>query len=289
MPFAGLLISGGASLFSGLLGAGAASSAAGAQEQGEQQVLDLLKQIQPQAQGDISSGVAGANSTLSSTYGNDLGLLAPYLSSGSTALQQLNAMVGSGGFQAPTSVTEANDPGYQFREQQGQLALQRAQSSTGSAEGGAAAKELSQYNQNYASNEYNNVYNRALGTYQTNFGNLSALAGMGLSATNTGVGASNLTGTQSAGNTFAGGQLEANNLMQGLGISADALTGAANARASGYVGGANALGGAATNFGNAATSYTNGQSQLALLQQLLARSGSSTSYANLAPNGDTYA
>lgn len=247
IPVVGPLISGG-------IGALASGKAAGTQAQSQQDVLNLLAKIQPQAQSDISGGVAGANSTLGDYYTKNMGLLKPYTDTGTSALAQLEALTRSGGFQAPTGLTEGNDPGYQARMALGQQAVERSAAARGGALGGAAGKELTQYGQTFGSNEYGNVYNRALGTYNTNFGNLQQLAGMGLSATNTGVGAGNITGSTIAGNQYGGGLAQSNNLMQGLGTSADAITGAANARASGYVGGANAIaggiGGASNNLMN---------------------------------------
>ena len=58
---------------------------------------------------------------------------APFLQAGQGAVGKLSDLVQNGGlpawnqqFQAPTDVTEQNDPGFQFRLQQGQDALQRS-------------------------------------------------------------------------------------------------------------------------------------------------------------------
>lgn len=110
---------------------------------------------------------------------------APWLQAGKTALGQLSAGTGPGGnlvstygktfdggpgFAAPTGVNAQNDPGYAFRLAEGQKALERSQAAKGTGTGGAALKEAARYGQDYASNEYGNVYNRALSQYQTNFG-----------------------------------------------------------------------------------------------------------------------
>lgn len=137
---------------------------------------------------------------------------APWLQSGKTALGQLDTLTAPGGglttpygktfdpgkfegpqfkpyaefnggpaFKAPTGADFQNDPGYQFRLEQGQKALERSAAAKGSATGGAAIKAAQRYGQDYASNEYGNVYGRALGTYQTNFGN--SLAGWNANST----------------------------------------------------------------------------------------------------------
>lgn len=151
-------------------------------------------------------------------------------------------------FQAPTAATEQNDPGYQFRLQQGQQALENSAAARGGLLSGGTAKALQQYGQDYASNEYGNVYNRALGEYQQNynifqnnqntqFNRLASLAGYGqTSAAQLGG-----LGQQAAGNT-------SNTLLTSGQQVGNSLQNAAAARASGYVGAANAY---ANMFGNA--------------------------------------
>lgn len=69
------------------------------------------------------------------------------------------------------------DPGYQFRIDQGNRAINAAASARGMANSGRALKELTEYGSNLASNEYNNAYNRQ-------YNRLSALAGYGQGANN---------------------------------------------------------------------------------------------------------
>lgn len=111
------------------------------------------------------------------------------------------------------------DPGYQFRLSEGLKALDQQAAARGGLISGAALKASQRYGQNAASDEYQNAFNR----YQVNRSNqlnpLQALAGQAQSATNT------------------LGQASQNYANQG----ANALQNAGNARASGYVGQANAL------------------------------------------------
>lgn len=117
------------------------------------------------------------------------------------------------------------DPGYWFRLQQGQQGLQNSAAAGSGALSGAALKDLLGYNQDMASTEYGNSFNR----YQTQQGNifsrLMGIAGLGQNAA-AGVGNQ---GTQLAGQA---GQF---------------LSNAGTAAGSGIVGGANALTGGATN------------------------------------------
>lgn len=118
------------------------------------------------------------------------------------------------------------DPGYGFRLQQGTQALRNAASAGSGALSGAALKDLLDYNQNAASQEYTNAFNR----YQTQQGNifsrLSTIAQLGQSAA-AGVGSQ---GTALAGN------------------AGQAIANAGAAQGAGIVGAGNALGQGATNY-----------------------------------------
>jgi len=68
----------------------------------------------------------------------------------------------------PNSVNALNDPSYQFRLQQGVNALDKSAAARGNLLSGAQQKAVQQYGQDMASQEYQNAYNRALQTNQTN-------------------------------------------------------------------------------------------------------------------------
>lgn len=263
MPFSGLLT---ASLLSTGAGIFGAETAAGTQQQAEADVLKLLKQLTPQELTAISGGVSGANSTLGEQYGTNMGLLAPYTSSGTNALAQLNGLTASGGFRPPSLATAEQYPGYQFQQEQGELALNQSAAAAGGALSGGALKAAEQYGQGLAQTDYSNVYNQALGTYQTNFGNLAQLANLGMGATNTGVQSGNILGSQQAANTYGGGLASAQILGQNFGSTAAAITGSANASAAGTIGATNAVSGGVNNLSN-----------LMLLQSLLKPGGSGSS------------
>lgn len=199
----------------------------------------------------VNPGAGGNPLTSGSGFG---GLIAPWT-------QQ---------FEAPTNVTEQNDPGYQFRLQQGQQALERSAAAKGNLLTGNTARDINSYGQDYASNEYNNVYNRALGQYQQNYNifnqnqakqynALASLAGVGQTT---------------AGQLGSAGQQAANNvgniLLTSGAQQGQQINNAAAARASGYVGAANAYGGALSGVGN-------NISQTLLLKQLLGGQGANGS------------
>jgi len=64
-----------------------------------------------------------------------------------------------------------DDPSYQFRLDQGQKALDRQGAASGRFLSGSQLQAASNYNQGAASQEFQNAYSRALGTFGTNEGN----------------------------------------------------------------------------------------------------------------------
>jgi hypothetical protein len=74
------------------------------------------------------------------------------------------------------------EPGYDFRLQQGDQALERSAAARGGVLGAGTLKDLTQYNQNFASNEFQNAYNRYQQNRATKFGQLYSLSGLGASA-----------------------------------------------------------------------------------------------------------
>lgn len=61
-----------------------------------------------------------------------------------------------------------NDPGYVFRRDQGLEAMQNSAAAKGLLRSGGTFKDLALYNQQLASQEYGNAYDRALQDYKTN-------------------------------------------------------------------------------------------------------------------------
>jgi len=158
------------------------------------------------------------------------GRLGPEIAS-ATQTQQQNPLYGSllRNFSQEDFQT---DPGYQFRIGEGQKQIESSAAARGGLLSGAAAKALTKYNQNFASNEYQNVYNRFNQNQNNTFNRLASLAGVGQQAN---------AQLQQAGQNYA------NN-------AGNALQSAGTARASGYAGQANAigagLGGLTSAFGN---------------------------------------
>lgn len=72
-------------------------------------------------------------------------------------------------FVRPDAQSILGAPGFQARLQAGEGALQRSAASKGLLRSGGTFKDLIEYGQNFASNEYNNNFNQALQTHQANY------------------------------------------------------------------------------------------------------------------------
>jgi hypothetical protein len=240
MPI-GAAIGIGGNILGGILGSSAADKAAKAQETAANQAAQVARDNQALST-NYQTGVAG----------EQRGLLSPYSTAGAGAIGNLSSLLqpggsltqGYGAFEAPTGVTEQNDPGYQFRLKQGLDALQNSAAARGGLLSSGTAKNINDYAQNSASNEYGNVYNRALQTYGTNFNTFNSNQNnlynrlMGVSGLGAGS-ASTLGGLlQSGAGNIAGINADTSHLLTGD------INNAGAARASGYMGANNAWQGA---------------------------------------------
>jgi hypothetical protein len=72
-------------------------------------------------------------------------------------------------FAAPSFDDARNDPGYQLRLQSGQEALERSAAARGVLRTGGTLKDIVNYGQNFATQEYSNVFDRALRAHQARY------------------------------------------------------------------------------------------------------------------------
>jgi len=100
------------------------------------------------------------------------------------------------------------DPGYQFRLGEGQRALERGAAAAGGLLSGGYARRAIRYGQDYASNEYTNVYNRianiaGLGQVSAGAsGNAALMAGANMGAAAGGAGATRASAYTAQGNAW---------------------------------------------------------------------------------------
>lgn len=202
------------SIIGGAMGSNAAESAADTQADAARYAADVQKYI----------------------FNEQTKLQKPFREAGLTAQNKLLGLLGltpgvPGKYARDFSMQDFQaDPGYAFRMAEGMKALDRQAAARGGLISGAALRGAQRFGQDLGSQEYMNAFNR----YQTNRANqlnpLQSLMGAGQTAANT---------LSSAAGQY--GQNAAENAYQG-----------ANARASGYIGSANAwsqaLGGATNAF-----------------------------------------
>lgn len=270
MPIGAILggaIAGGGSLFSGILGAGAANSAANQQAQAAAQALALEQQIYGTTTGNlapyrgIGQNALGSLATglgISDNSGfsfnspllmNPQGPLGPYPTLSSSQLPIYDPSVA--GFQA--------SPGYNFQVQQGTNAIQNASTGPQGTLSGNMLRGVGNYVTGLANQDYynwiNQIYNpgyqsrlqnvllpyqSSVNAYTTNLNQADATQANAIAALQ------NLVGTGQNASVQTGG------FGAGYGGAASGLlTGGGAARAAGTIGSANALGG----VGNALSTY----------------------------------
>ncbi len=225
---------------SAVLGAVASNQASKTQANAANQSTDLQRQMfetqQAQQKPFYDAGVTAENRMLD--------LLGLSSNSGAAGYGSLSKPFSMNDFQA--------DPGYAFRLSEGTKALDRTAAARGGLISGGALKAATRYGQDAASQEYTNAFNR----YQVNRANilnpLQSLTGAGQTSANT------LGSDAGAFGVNAG-----NNII-----------GAGNARASGYVGGANAIAGGVGQ-------YVNNQNQMAFLNRFYPMGGGVSTIDNM--------
>jgi hypothetical protein len=225
----------------------------------------------------LAQGRTGAE-TAREFYGKGVGFQEPYMGAGAGATNQLASLFGPGGAytQQPTYEQLQMDPGYAFRLQQGEQAMTNAARAGGLAGSGGALKAATRYGQEAGSQEYQNAYNRFMANRAQAVQGLQNLAGTGAGAAQTATGLAGSVGNALSGNQFNLGSNLGTMATNAGATTAGAYTGvaptlanlaaanpygtgmenAAAARASGYVGGASALGQALQGPANAMMAYS---------------------------------
>ena len=163
--------------------------------------------------------------------------LTPYREAGYRSLAQLTAGTAPGAeFNRNFTMADfQKDPGYEFRQGEGQKGVERSAAARGGVLSGGAMKAIARYNSDFASGEYGAAYNRFNNDNTTRFNRLSSIAGTGQTATNAGI---------EAGNNLT------NSLQTGVNNISNNISNSANARASQYVNTGNAIGNVAGQVGN---------------------------------------
>lgn len=190
-------------LGSAALGAAATSRAASKASKAQQQAATQQAQLEREM------------------FDRQVELQEPFRQIGLTNLNKLAALYGEGGefARAPGMGEITMDPGYAFRLAEGQKALERSAAARGGLLSGSMLKGAQRYGQELGSQEFSNAYARAMEQRQRVTNALFGLGGIGPTAA-----------------TTIGGA--AQGYAQGAG---QAIQTGGQARASGYLGQANAL------------------------------------------------
>ncbi len=242
MPFGGLgslAVGAGSSLLSGVFGGKAAKKAAATQAASQQQAAAGIGKA-------VSSGQTILDNQNANLYDSIPGVTSafdPYTNAAPGAISNLEDISSTNGplsqkFSFNPSDLQ-NDPGYKFTLDQGQQAIQRAQAAKGGLYGTNTLKSLAGYTTGTADQYFNDAFNRANTTFNTNrqstldrADTLKSLASLGLS------GASGKVGVQQQDlglinqNTLAGANLG----VSGAEAIGQNLVGAGNSKAAGTVG-----------------------------------------------------
>lgn len=231
------------SLIGGSASKKAAKQQAAAADDANAQQMEMYKQSRADQLPFLNSGV-GANRQLAYLLGLNPADIEKEQGNSGTAQADPYADVnkGLGGYGSLSKSFGAGDfsadPGYAFRMAEGQKALERSQSAKGGLLSGAAVKAATRFNQDTASDEYGNAYNR-FNTNQTNLYNrLAGVAGSAQTSANqlgtlgqntanqigdniTSAGAANAAGTIGQANSWATGL---NNIANSFGGSSGSGT-----------------------------------------------------------------
>lgn len=209
---------GGASLIGGIFGSSGASKAAQEQAQAEEQAtaaqLQMFNQVQGNEQPYMQAG-AGAQSQLNYLLGTGTP------GQGGTAAGSSAGGFGSLNQPFTAQYMQQYSPAYQFQLQQGQQGVLNQDAGAQGAESGAALKDLTSFNQNYANTAFNSAFNQYQTQQQNTYGRLSGIAQLGqAAASNQATGASQfgsgIASTLGAtGAAQAGGTVGATNAITG--------------------------------------------------------------------------
>ena len=227
---------------SSVLGASAASSAARTQAA----ATDRATAAQAAA---AEKGIASQERM----FERQIELQEPFRQVGVNALPEL---VAASRYEPFTMSKFQADPGYGFRLKEGLRALENSALARGMGQSGATLRGVTRYGQELGSEEFTNAFNRYLAEGNTKVNRLQSLTGMGQTTSQN---IANEAGQLGRGIASTYGQL-------GQNIGSNLIQGGA-ARASGYMGAANALSGGLSQY----LAYDQNQTRNRLEQQYIDR------------------
>ena len=247
-------VAAGAVLGSAVIGANAASSAANTQAAAAGQASDAQLQASREASAMQLQASRESIAAQQAAFERQVALQEPFREAGMKGQNELMRLLGlSGDVNAKdygtlskqfTGQDMYKDPGYAFRLNEGIKALDRSAAARGGLLSGNQLRGVTQFGQDYSSQEYQNAFNRFQAERAARLNPLQSLAGQAQSTANTLTSAAGNLGSSEAAALMASGNAMASNTLGAGNAAAAGLIGAGNARASGYMGTANAITGA---------------------------------------------
>lgn len=137
-------------------------------------------------------------------------LYAPYRGAGERSVSAYEENIGNQPTYQNTLATLADDPGYQFRLEQGQNTLENSAAARGNLLSGATLKDLTGYAQGMASQEGQAAYSRDMNAYNNQQNQLANLMQMGFNSVSGQVGQQAQSANNLANLAMQGGQNQAN-------------------------------------------------------------------------------
>ena len=137
----------------------------------------------------------------------------PYAQAGTEALGQYQGNIGNQPTYQNTLANLVNDPGYQFRLQQGQQTLENSAAARGNLLSGATLKDLTGYAQGMASQEGQAAYSRDFNAFNNTQNQLANLMQQGFNASGQIVGTGQTSANNLANLALMGGESQGNMYM----------------------------------------------------------------------------
>jgi len=264
VPFLPAIISGAASVGSALIGRSASKGASGSQMAAQDRADQITRDSVRDSGRVLSDNAGDANRVISDSVQSQLEMYRPYMEAGPNALGTLQDLVKSGGdldqkFSFGREDFD-NDPGLKFILENGQKALEQSAALKGGLFSTGTVKNLVNFKEGATNQYFNDAFNRALQSFNTNrtsslarAQSLQDLVHVGMGGTAAAGGATQRGAETIGRNIFDTGRDLANIEMTGAKMRTGYADAKGDAEATGKIGSANAIAGGVTGASNAAS------------------------------------
>lgn len=220
-------------------------------------------------------GIEAGKNDINDSYDTAQSYQDPYVDAGKQTIGDLVTGLKPGGdFNRNFTAADFQaDPGYAFRREQGQLAVDQGAAARGGVLSGAALKAEQRFGQGLAAQEYQSAYQRFNNDINNRFNRLSTVARMGQGAANVSTQSEQSRGEDLANLDINKGNINAAKSIAQGNAAANANNAVGNAVASYFTGGMGGMGGGGGS--QTISDYTGPK-----MQDWLKQGGGSTSYGN---------